>query len=501
MSSGDEAILHLRGISKSFATVPALENMHLDVHRGRVHTLLGENGAGKSTLMKILAGVHRPDRGEMRLNGALYRPDCPRDAFAAGVAVVFQELSLSNNLTVAQNIFANHEPSRWGFIDERRLQRKAARLISELGLPLRVGERVASLSMAKRQLVEIAKALSHGADVVIFDEPTSSLSDYEAEIVFSIIASLTAAGKAVLYISHRMEEIMRLSDEITVMRDGKYMSTLEKHKTSIADLIALMVGRPVEQIYPPRRTPLPDREPVLRVVGLTVPGKVENVGFDLCRGEILGFFALVGAGRSDVMNALFGILPATGAVFFAGRRVRIESPGRAIALGIGYVTENRQEEGLVATASVMHNITMAMLPQLAGALGFLDRRRESAEAEAQIDRLDIRAASTQASVETLSGGNQQKIVLAKWLSTRPRVLILDEPTRGIDVAAKFAIYRLIRELASAGTAIIMVSSELPEVLGMSDRIAVMAEKKIRLIDTVKKLSPQKIIAVATGRPT
>ena len=502
MKSGEDVVLQLRGIGKSFAGVPALENMGLSVRRGRVHTLLGENGAGKSTLMKILAGVHRPDRGEMRLNGHLYQPDSPRDAFRRGLAVVFQELSLSNNLSVAENIFANHEPSRWGFVDDRRLKQKASELIAALGLPLAPDARVGALSIAKRQLVEIAKGLSHEADVVIFDEPTASLSEREAESVFSIIASLTAQDKAVIYISHRMEEIMRLSDEITVMRDGKKIETLKKTATSIADLIALMVGRRMERIYPPRpdRIPGGKAKPVLSVIDLVVPGKVKGVTFDVRPGEILGFFGLVGAGRSDVMNALFGILPATGAIFVAGKRARIPSPDRAIALGMGYVTENRKEEGLVLTASVAKNITMAMLPALRGRLGFLDRRREERETATAIDLLGIRSASTKVPVNTLSGGNQQKIVLAKWLAIHPRILILDEPTRGIDVGAKCAVYRIIRALAAAGTAIVMVSSELPEVLGMCDRIAVMAEKKLRLIDTPARLSPQKIMAAATGAP-
>ncbi|MBQ0709292.1 MULTISPECIES: sugar ABC transporter ATP-binding protein [unclassified Ochrobactrum] len=493
-------VLEIRDVAKSFGPVVALKRMNLTVRPGRVHTLLGENGAGKSTLMKILAGVFKPTAGTITLKGKPYAPKDPRDARAHGIAIVFQELSLSRNLTVAENIFANHEPSRFGFIRERELNGAAEKLIADLGLPVDARSRVGDLSIAQRQLVEIAKGLSLPADVVILDEPTSSLSDSEAEILFSIIERLKARGTAVIYISHRMEEIMRLSDDITVVRDGEYVSTAEKSQTSIDRLIALMVGREMHDIYPPREAPRPADtvRPILATKNLTVPGKFHDVSIDVKPGEVVGLFGLVGSGRSDVMKALFGMLPPSGTIELDGKAITLGSPSDAIRNGIAFVTENRKEEGLVLPHSVERNINMVALGQLAGPLGLMRSSAERAAAKAEVLRLAIKTASLDTVAGSLSGGNQQKIVLAKWLQTKPRILILDEPTRGVDVGAKFEIYRIIRELAASGAAILMVSSELPEVLGLSDRVAVMHNKRVAAVLDADGLTPETVMSYAAG---
>lgn len=498
----DDVLLTLQDIGKRFGAVTALQGISFNLRRGRVHTLLGENGAGKSTLIKILAGVHQPSSGTMTLRGEHYAPESPTVAAQSGIAVVFQELSLCNHLSVAENILATREPATFGFIHRKALYRRAETLVQELGLPVDVHARVADLSIAQRQLVEIAKGLSHEADVVILDEPTSSLSDSEADILFAIIARLKAAGKAVIYISHRMEEIMRLSDDITVLRDGQYVTTLMRENTSIRELIALMVGRQMEQMYPPRlpQTPEPGvAPPALEVRGFSHAHAFRDVAFAVHPGEVLGFFGLVGAGRSEVMNALFGMLPASGEMYLDGERIVIRHPVDAIRYGIGFVTENRKEQGLVLAHAVRSNITMAALPRFAAKLGFLRFAAERDNARAEVKRLAVRTASIESRADTLSGGNQQKIVLAKWLGTYPHVLILDEPTRGVDVGAKFEIYRIIRELAAEGTAILLVSSELPELLGLSDRVVVMHEGRVSAIVEPQDFHPQTIMAFATGQ--
>ena len=499
--SGDNVILEISDMSKEFGAVKALKSMQLKVRPGRVHTILGENGAGKSTLMKILAGVYQPTTGSILLDGQPYAPTNPQDAARAGLTIVFQELSLCNNMTVAENILATREPSRGGFINDKALVRKAAELVKELGLPVSVTDQVGDLSIAQRQLVEIAKGLSIDAKVVILDEPTSSLSDSEAEILFQIIGRLKEKGVAIIYISHRMEEIMRLSDDITVVRDGSYITTRDKTEVTIAELIALMVGRDMNEIYPPRdvAAPASTEKPVLSVNGLSRGEEFENVSFDVRPGEILGFFGLIGSGRSEVMNTLFGMAQASaGTVAIDGAQVKITSPVEAIERRIGFVTENRKEEGLVLSHSVESNISMVALDGFSSLFGFLKRKRERDAAKAEVARLSIKTASLDTIAGSLSGGNQQKIVLAKWLLTKPKILILDEPTRGVDVGAKFEIYKIIRQLAAEGTAILLVSSELPEVIGMSDRVVVMSEGKVTAIADPDQMTPEKIMHFATG---
>ena len=499
-NSPPDVVLQISNMTKNFGIVAALRDMQLNVRRGRVHTLLGENGAGKSTLMKILAGVYQPTTGEITLDGQAYHPKNPQDASDLGLTIVFQELSLCNNLTVAENILATREPATAGFINDRALLAKARAIVMELQLPIDVTEKVGNLSIAQRQLVEIAKGLSVDAKIVILDEPTSSLSDSEAEILFGIIERLKARGVAVIYISHRMEEIMRLSDDITVIRDGTYITTRERQDVTIEELIALMVGRTMDKIYPPREVPAPELSinPVLSVEGFSRDGEFNDISFEVRPGEILGFFGLIGSGRSEVMNALFGMKHATGTVTLNGEAVQITSAVQAIEKGIGFVTENRKEEGLVLSHSVGANISMVALKNFASRLGFLSNSRERAAADIEVARLAIKTASLDTIAGTLSGGNQQKIVLAKWLLTQPKVLILDEPTRGVDVGAKFEIYKIIRQLAAEGTAILLVSSELPEVLGLSDRVVVMNEGKRTATAAGADLTPEKIMAYATG---
>jgi len=500
MNSPAESLLSLRAISKRFGEVTALKNMQLEVRAGRVHALLGENGAGKSTLMKILAGVYAPSSGQIFHNGAPYAPQNPREALALGVSIVFQELSLCNHLSVADNIFAAHEPARFGLIRKRQLLAQATALVEELGLPIDVSMRVGDLSMARRQLVEIAKALHHRARILILDEPTSSLSEVEAELLFAIIKKLRAQGTAIVYISHRMEEITRLADDISVIRDGEYVASFERGQASMDELIALMVGRKMETLYPP---PLPtdfppDDAPLLEVDDLTCKGEFENISFSVRRGEILGFFGLIGSGRSDVMNALFGMRAPSGNIQLDGQPLHLRNPADAISAGIGFVTENRKEEGLVLGASVRANISMASLSDFSSAAGFIRFRAEYEASDEAVRQLAIRTHDTDTLVSTLSGGNQQKIVLAKWLRRKPRLLILDEPTRGVDVGARFEIYRIIRQLAAEGVSILLVSSDLPEVLGLANRVVVMAKKRITAILSANELSAERVMGFATG---
>lgn len=492
-------MLEARALAKSFGAVQALKGVSFRLRAGTVHTLLGENGAGKSTLLKILAGVHRPDGGQLLVAGAQARLGSPGDAQRHGIAIVHQELSLAPNLSVADNLFAARLPQRAGCVDRRALRRDAAALLARLGMDLDPDAQVADLSLAQRQLVEIAKALCQPSRIVIMDEPTSSLSDSEAQILFTLTARLKAEGRAIIYVSHRMDEIMRISDEITVMRDGSSICTLARDETDIGALIALMVGRQMQDIYPPRG-PAPDRSTraLLQVRGLGLAGRFEGIDFEVHAGEIVGFFGLVGSGRSDVMDALFGMHRCTGSILMHGRPLRLRSPADAIGHGVAFVTENRKEQGLVLDQSVQHNICMVQVHSRRGGALLTDEAAEQSLARACVQRLKIRVAGLHQPVRQLSGGNQQKIVFAKWLAMRPRLLVLDEPTRGVDVGAKFEIYALIRELAAAGTAVILVSSELPEALAMSDRLLVMRNKRlVQSLDTLH-LRQETVMAHATG---
>ena len=486
-------------MDKSFGPVEALKDVSLTVRAGRVHTLLGENGAGKSTLMKILAGVHAPTRGRIFLDGAETVFASPGDARRKGISIVYQELSLANNLTVAENIYANHQPHRFGIVNRWQLMLETRKLLRDLDIAIEGETPVAGLSMAQRQLVEIAKALSHPSRIVIMDEPTSSLSHSEAHILFGVIERLKAQGKAIIYISHRMDEIMRISDEISVMRDGRLLCTLQKQDTTIEELIALMVGREMRDIYPPRRAS-PSREgtPRLEVRNLSFPGQFHAVDFSVHSGEVIGIFGLIGAGRSEVMKALFGLRRVTGEILIDGKPVQLRSPADAIAHDMAYVTENRKEEGLVLQHSVTRNINMVYFHHGGARFGLVDAGAEARMTHDALERMNIKLVSPEQAVGDLSGGNQQKIVFSKWMGLKPRIFILDEPTRGIDVGARYEIYSVIRELTAAGTAVILVSSDLPEVLSMSDRLLVMRERRIvKQLDTVG-LSQEQVMSYATG---
>ncbi len=490
-------ILSVDSIAKNFGPIQALKNVSLDIYQSRVHTLLGENGAGKSTLMKILAGIYPPSSGTITYQGNVITIKNPTESRKIGIAIVFQELSLSNNLTIAQNIYANNEPNKYGIISDNQMIKNCNALFAEYGIKLNPTQIVGTMSMAQRQLVEIAKALSYDAKVLIMDEPTSSLSDNEAELLFNIIEKLKQKDVAIIYISHRMDEIMRISDDISVMRDGEYIATHQKTETTIDQLIAEMVGREVQNIYPPKLPhQIQEDPPLLEVRNLDHFREFKNISFKVHSGEVVGFFGLVGAGRSEVMKALFGVTKYQGEIFISGKKVNINSPTQAIEHGLAFVTENRKEEGLVLMHDVHSNINHIAFQYEPSFI--INNRKELLNSTKYIKKMAIKTNNPFQVTGSLSGGNQQKIVIAKWLVKPPKILILDEPTRGIDIGAKLEIYKLIRELSSKGTAIIMISSELPEVMSISDRLFVMRNKKIVKEFNTEGLTQPEVMNIATG---
>lgn len=468
-----EPLLQIRELSKSFPGVRALVEVQLDVTRGQVHALMGENGAGKSTLMKVLAGLHAPDRGSISFNGRTVRIRNPHHALQLGIAMIHQELLVFPEMTVAENIFMGHEPTfALGWIDRSRMNNQARALLERLGVSFSPTLKLSSLSIAQRQTVEIAKALAHNADLIIMDEPTSAISEPEVRKLFDLIRDLKAQGVAIIYISHRMEEIFQIADVVTVLRDGRYVAT---HKASDLDserLIALMVGR---ELTVPSRPDATTGAVALAVRGLTRPGHFHDVSFHLHRGEILGLAGLMGAGRTEVLHAIYGLEPASaGEIEVSGLTIRIAHPRHAITCGMALVGEDRRDTGLVLPLSVRENLTLSSLNRYC--IGpFVDARAERRIADAQIEQFGIRTPSPNQPVRYLSGGNQQKVVMGKAMLTEPEILLLDEPTRGIDIGAKTEIYALIRRLAADGKAIVLVSSELPEILALSDRLLVMRE--------------------------
>ncbi|MEJ7617511.1 MAG: ATP-binding cassette domain-containing protein [Pyrinomonadaceae bacterium] len=489
---------------RRFPGVRALDGVTFDLRAGEIHALVGENGAGKSTLMKILGGVYPEYGGEVRIGGEVRRFAGVRDAEAAGVAVIFQELSLVKGMTIGENIFLGREPSRYGIVRWDALYERARELLDELHLPLDSRTGVQALGIGQQQLVEIAKALSQKARILVLDEPTAALTETEVETLVRILNKLRERGVGMVYISHKLEEVFRLSDRITVLRDGRTVGTAPSSALNQARVIAMMVGREVNQIFPqPTHAP---GEVVFEAVNIcvedpSVPHKmlVDDVSFSVRRGEVLGIAGLMGAGRSDLLMAMFGAHPGrhTGEVRIDGVRVKVASPRDAIARGIGFVTEDRKRFGLILDQTILDNMTLAGLDRLSGR--FLTNRaaETTAGAQAMID-LRVKANSVATVAGTLSGGNQQKIVLAKWLLTNPRVLFLDEPTRGIDVGAKQEIYAQIDRLAREGLAIVLVSSELPEVLGLSDRLIVLHQGRITGEFTRSTATPEKVMAAATG---
>jgi rhamnose transport system ATP-binding protein len=488
-------ILSLSGISKGFPGVQALADVSFALAAGEVTALIGENGAGKSTIVKILTGIHAPDAGTVTVEGTERRFASPRDSWAAGIAAIHQETVMFDELSVAENIFMGHMPGGL-LIDRREMVRRAGELLARIDAGLDPRMALKRLSVAQKHLVEIARALSHDARVIIMDEPTAALSRGEIEDLFRLVRGLKAEGRAVLFISHKFDEIFGISDRWVCLRDGRKVGEGHTAEVTEPELVRLMVGRPIEQVFP-KRAIAPGPE-VLRVEGLSNATEYADVTFDLRRGEILGLYGLVGAGRSEAMMGLFGLTPRTGGrILVAGREVAIGSPSAAIAAGLAYVPEDRQQQGAILPLGIRENVTLAAL---AGHVrrGFLSRRSEVAETRRFGRRLDVRAANWEQRVGELSGGNQQKVVVAKWLAARPRIVILDEPTKGIDVGSKAAVHDFIGELAEEGLAVILVSSELPEVMGLADRLLVFKEGRIVARFDRAGFRAEAIVGAATG---
>jgi L-arabinose transport system ATP-binding protein len=463
-----------------FPGVRALEDVSFEVRAGTIHALMGENGAGKSTLLKILSGAHQPTAGAVHIDGMPRTFHRTADALAAGVAVIYQELHLVPAMSVAENLFLGHLPEQFGFLDRRALATAARAQLEQIGEPIDPQTPVGRLPLAQRQMVEIAKALTRGARILAFDEPTSSLSDREVRRLFAIIRDLRTRGCTILYVSHRMEEIFALCDRISILRDGRLVETADLAALTRADVVQRMVGRELANIYNYRPRPL--RGPGLAVTGLAGPGLAEPCTLDAQAGEILGLFGLVGAGRSELLRLIFGATPKTaGRVTVGGAEIDVPSPRRAIEAGIVLCPEDRKKEGIVPVRSVLENLNLSARRRTARAGVLIDETWERRNARQRIDQLGIRTPSARQLIRNLSGGNQQKVVLGRWLSTTIRVLLLDEPTRGIDVGAKSEIYAIVQQLAADGICVILVSSELPEVLGISDRIAVMRQGRLAAV--------------------
>jgi ribose transport system ATP-binding protein len=492
------ALLQVVGASKSFPGVQALDDVRLDLRHGEVLAVVGENGAGKSTLMKLLSGIYQPDSGEFFLNGEKIHIANPRHAQELGISVIHQEFNLMPDLTIAQNIFIGREPRVARLLlSDRELNRKAQELFDRLGLALEPTSLVSELTVARQQMVEIAKALSYNARVLIMDEPTAALNDVEVETLFGLIRRFTTPTTGVIYISHRMQELKAISDRITVLRDGQYVDTFDTAPTPVSQVISLMVGRKItgEQRQSAASAA---REVVLSVSGLSTKSLIRDVSFDLHRGEILGFAGLMGAGRTEVARAIVGAdRSESGAITLRGEKVSIGNPAEAARLGIGYLSEDRKKFGVLLERNVRENVVLASLSDYVAALGFMNDRRIEQTARAYVSTLKIKTPSTSQLVKNLSGGNQQKVVIAKWLARDCEVLIFDEPTRGIDVGAKDEIYALLNELAAQGKAIIMISSELPEVLRLSHRIAVMCEGRLTAILDNAEATQENIMDYAT----
>jgi len=464
--------VRFENVSKRFPGVQALNDVSLEIAAGSCHALCGENGAGKSTLGKILAGIYVPDDGHLYVQGSEVHFGGPRDALAAGVGMVHQELAFCGNLSVAENLCLSALPSSRGFVERSELAARATAMLAEIGAELDVLRPLDELTTAQQQIVQIASAVGSGARIVVFDEPTSSLSQVDADRLYELIDRLKQRGVTCIYVSHRMPEVFRLCDTVTVLRDGRHVETRPTTQLSEAELVQMMIGRAVAEYFP-RPRPTTQREELLRVEHLSRAGKFEDVSFSLHAGEIVGLAGLVGAGRSDVAAALFGVEPPTsGRISVNGRDVGMRSPSEAIALGIGLVPEDRKRQGLVPSESGLRNTSLTILDRLSR-FTWIDRPRERSLVQQYFDRLRVRAPSVDVIVAGLSGGNQQKIVLARWLAAQSRILILDEPTRGVDVGAKAEIHALIGDLAEQGAAILLISSELPELLNLSDRILVL----------------------------
>jgi rhamnose transport system ATP-binding protein len=491
-----EPILKMTNISKNFAGVQALKGVQFDLYPGEVHAILGENGAGKSTLIKVITGVHQPNEGEIYLNGQQVHFANPLEARQQGIAAIYQEPSLFPDLDIAENIFVGRQPMGGvKQVDWRTMYREASALLDSLGVELNPKTRARDLSVAQQQMVEIARALSVHAKILIMDEPTSSLTLAEVDDLFRIVRQLREAGTAIVFISHRLEDLFQLADRVTVLRDATYVDTRPMAGVNTELLIQLMVGRTLSDLFP--KIEVEAGQVALKVKDLSLTGVFNHVSFELRKGEILGMAGLVGAGRTDVASCIFGISPASGGkIEIDGQAVRITSPRQAMDLGLAYVPEDRQHHGLVLPMSIAHNITLPRLNEFAST-GWIKNGPENQAAQDSAVQMEVKASSIWQKGKELSGGNQQKVVLAKWLATNPRILILDEPTRGIDVGTKAAVHGLMSQLASQGLAILMISSELPEILGMSDRILVMREGRITAELSRAEATQENIMLAAT----
>lgn len=497
--AADQPLLEVRGLTKRFPGVLALNNVDMTLRRGEVLAVIGENGAGKSTLMKILAGVHQPDDGDILLDGDPIRLDSTRRATACGIALIHQELNLADNLDVGANIFLGREPNRFGFTDRAAIDSASSALLQRVGLDCSTRTLVRTLSIGRQQLVEIAKALSVDARILIMDEPTSSLSQQEAGNLFAVMRNLRDKGTSIIYISHRLTEVHRVADRVMVLRDGENAGILEHDQIGHDAMVRLMVGRDLSQFYP--HAPHQPGEAALVVQDLVVPHQRQHrLTLTVRAGEIVGLAGLVGAGRTELLQSMFGIdPPLSGSISVAGRIIRLRTPADAIRAGMALVPEDRKASGLIQELTVRENISLAALHQNRRAGGFLNSAFERKVADEMIARLSIRTPSAADLTRNLSGGNQQKVVLAKWLALRPRVLLLDEPTRGVDVGSKHEIYAIMEQLAGDGVAILFASSDMEEVLGMSDRVLVMHQGRIAGQLARDALSEQSIMQLATGR--
>jgi ABC-type sugar transport system ATPase subunit len=496
-SDGEVPLLTMRGMVKSFPGVRALRGVDLTLHTGEVLALMGENGAGKSTLMKLLGGAHRPDAGTIAIDGREVALQSPQEARQAGVAVIYQEFNLIPGLTGVENIFLGQEATRAGFVDHRQERRRAAELFRRLGVEIDLDVPCRRLTTAQQQLVEIAKALAFEARIIVMDEPTAALTSHETDRLFEIIGDLRKHGMGVIYISHRLEEIFTIADRVAVMRDGANVDERPIGQITRGELIERMVGRELKDEFPPRSPSVGSVR--LEVVGLRRGTAVRDVSFSVSRGEIVALTGLVGAGRTETVRLLFGADPReAGEILLDGRRLTIRDPRHAIAAGIGLLTEDRKLQGLVLGASVRENFGLPNLARLSR-YGFVQLRRERDEFARYTDLLKIRIPHQEQRARNLSGGNQQKVVLAKWLARNCEVLIFDEPTRGVDVGAKYEIYVLMNQLAAEGKAILMISSELPEVLGMADRILVMHEGRVTgEITDARRATQEQIMQLAVA---
>lgn len=489
-----KTLLQMNGIHKSFPGVYALKDVSLELKAGEVHALLGENGAGKSTLIKVLGGIYSAEQGEIIIEGNKVSIDGVKSAQENGIAIIHQELVLVPHMTVAENIFLGREPMKAGFIDKGKMNADAQELLDAYEMNILATELVGRLTIAQQQMVEIVKAISYNSKILVMDEPTSSISDKEVHFLFEMMRTLTAKGVGIIYISHKMSELEEICDRVTVMRDGQYVATKVVKETNKDELIAMMVGRELTNYY--TRDYMEPGEVILKCENISDGELVDNVSFELKKGEIIGFAGLVGAGRSETMKCIFGLTPkAKGDIYVSGKKVTIKSPVEAMKYGLSLVPENRKEEGLYKVQSVRFNSTIEVLGQFIRGI-FVDGGKEREITQEYIDKMATKTPSQEQVIGNLSGGNQQKVLIGRWLATHPNILILDEPTRGVDVGAKSEIYAIMNELVKQGVSIIMISSELPEILGMSDRIYVMAHGKMKGCISHEEATQENIMKLA-----